>query len=381
MNPTRQCGKQTVVHPNRLAVLKQILIRALMMFCSISICTVAVTHAQSAPSKVPVNTTAQEPGSPRCVKLTLAVALAQGQAANSQISGELCLPLSGQADVVQVAVHGATYDHRYWNWPQQPLVYSYASFMTRAGYAVFEYDRIGDGLSSHPSSTDISVTEGAYVAHQVVQALRSGQLGGYTFKRVLAVGHSLGSYITIQEAGTYKDVDALIVTGIAHAFNAGALPTLGADLYPAQLDPAFSDLGLDAGYLTTVPNTRGLLFYNKATADPAVIAYDESTKQTTTATELAVLEEPSAASPYAYASQIQVPVLLVDGQTDLAFCQGSSICSNAATLKAAEDPFYSPAAKLQTFVVPFTGHDINLHVTAPVWYGVALGWAISTVGL
>jgi len=80
---------------------------------------------------------------------------------------------------------------------------------------VFDYDRIGNGQSSHPSSTEISVASDAFVAHQVVQALRSGRIGGTAFQRVVLIGHSLGSFTSWQEAGEYHDVDGVILTGIA----------------------------------------------------------------------------------------------------------------------------------------------------------------------
>lgn len=381
MMQTPQCREEVLSGASVLATLARIQKRMLMTLLSVILCIAGTSYAQNTLTTAPANVPANGLGAPHCVSVTLAVALEPGQAANYQISGELCLPASGQADVVQVTVHGATYDHRYWNWPLQSLVYSYAGYMTRAGYAVFDYDRIGNGFSSHPDSTDVSVTSDSYVAHEVVGALRSGQLDGYTFKRVVMVGHSLGSYITIQEAATYRDIDALILTGIGHDVNPNALSLGVSDFYPAALDPEFSNLRLDAGYLTTLPNKRAALFYNTTTAEPAVIAYDESIKQTVTTPELAALEASGSESPYAYARQIQVPVLLVDGQTDLFFCQGDSTCSSAASLKTAENPFYSPAAKLQTFVVPVTGHDLNLHVTAPEWFGVALRWAVDTVGL
>ena len=33
------------------------------------------------------------------------------------------------------------------------------------------------------------------------------------------MGHSLGSLVTMTEAGLYKDADAIITTGIAHSLN------------------------------------------------------------------------------------------------------------------------------------------------------------------
>jgi hypothetical protein len=41
----------------------------------------------------------------------------------------------------------------------------------------------------------------------------------------------------------------------------------------------------DPGYLTTVPGTRGAAFYDTASADPDVIAYDEAHKDVMAADE------------------------------------------------------------------------------------------------
>src|SRR5688572_30365472 len=45
---------------------------------------------------------------------------------------------------LQVAVHGATYDHAYWDFPSvNGENYSYARYMANRGYAVLALDQIG----------------------------------------------------------------------------------------------------------------------------------------------------------------------------------------------------------------------------------------------
>ena len=322
---------------------------------------------------------------PQCTPATLNVALTEGGPQSSTIVGELCLPLHRSPTAVHLTLHGATYDHTYWNWPFQPSVYSYAKALTADGYAVFNYDRIGYGQSSHPPSTEISVASDAFVAHQVVQALRSGRIGGTSFQRVVLVGHSLGSFTAWQEAGEYQDVDGVILTAIAHSYNATGLQRALSDVYPAIDDPRFANSGLDGGYLTTIPGTRGALFYDVMTADLAVIAMDEATKQTTAATELEGTLAVGPGSPLSFASNINVPVLLIDGQKDLLFCtaqgsEGGADCTSAATLAASESPFYSPKACLRTAVIPGTAHDVNLHRTAPLTHLLVALWSDAFVG-
>lgn len=98
----------------------------------------------------------------------------------------------------------------------------------------------------------------------------------------MLAGHSLGSIIGVQQAATYHDVDGLVVTGFLHTYGPG-IAVLLANLYPSALDPRFATLGLDLGYLTTKPGTRGPTFYYLPNADPAVIALDEQTKELGTA--------------------------------------------------------------------------------------------------
>jgi hypothetical protein len=76
---------------------------------------------------------------------------------------------------------------------------------------------------------------------------------------------------------------------------------------------------------------------------------------------------------------IGVPVLEVDGAHDAAFCAqggGGSLtdCQSGATLHASEAPFFSPAAHLQTTVIPDAGHDLDLQRNASVFFARALRW-------
>lgn len=321
----------------------------------------------------------------RCIDVVLPVAVTEGSAATNNVAGHLCLPLDDAATTVHLVIHGATYNHSYWNWPYKSALYSYSMALTAAGYAVFDYDRLGSGQSSHPVSTQLSIASDAYVAHQLVQALRKGGVGGVAFDRVVLAGHSLGSYIAWEEAGKYQDVDGVILTGIAHASNTLGKQQALADIYPAISDPRFADWKLDPGYLTTRPSTRAALFYDTATAEPKLIAFDEATKDLTTGTELADMLASGPDAPANFVLAIRVPVLLIDGQDDDLFCTPPGMpngtdCTSSATLAAAEKPFYNPAANLQAVVIPDTGHDLNLHLSAPLTYSVVRLWSDSFIG-
>jgi pimeloyl-ACP methyl ester carboxylesterase len=138
-----------------------------------------------------------------CRESRLAVALAEGQPANYEIFGQLCYKPHNK-NIVHVLLSGATAGRLYWDFPLSPQKYSYVQKITQAGYATFNFDRIGIGQSDHPPADQVTIQSNAFVARQIIQALRDGRLG--TFSKIILVGHSLGSGIAIAEASQYGGV-------------------------------------------------------------------------------------------------------------------------------------------------------------------------------
>jgi hypothetical protein len=65
----------------------------------------------------------------------------------------------------------------------------------------------------------------------------------------------------------------------------------------------------------------------------------------------------------------------VIGQEDNVFCQTDAVdCSSVQSVQQEESPYYLPQAQLQVAVIPATGHDLNLHYTAPLFYITAVAW-------
>jgi hypothetical protein len=62
----------------------------------------------------------------------------------------LTVPEHMVRDELQILVHGATYDHRYWDWPLDPEQYSYVEWATERGYATLAIDRVGCGAGQLP---------------------------------------------------------------------------------------------------------------------------------------------------------------------------------------------------------------------------------------
>lgn len=305
-----------------------------------------------------------------CQNVTLPVAYASGQAANKSVGGTLCVPTTWASGTHQVdlLVHGATYDRRYWDWPVNSALYSYVDDTLGSGRATFAYDRIGAGTSTTPLSAQVTMAADAYVMHQVVQYLRSAP-NSYTI--VNAIGHSFGSMVAMHEEATYHDVTRLILTGALHAVGSGFI-TDPAFVYPAMLDAQFAGL-LDPGYATTIPNQRGALFYN-STVDPAVLAYDEAHKDKASivhfADGMAAIQTPALLN---LSQNITAPVLTVVGDQDILFC-GLLLTCTQPNVAANEAPYYTNAASLTAAVTANTAHDLALHPTAPTTFATIDNW-------
>jgi pimeloyl-ACP methyl ester carboxylesterase len=313
--------------------------------------------------------------SPQCQAVRLPVALATGQPAEYTIAGTLCVPTRWAPGprTLDVLTPGGTYNSKYWDWSyDDPSQYSFVRKDVNTGRATFDYDRIGTGDSSHPLPALVTIPAEAYVLHKIVQWAH------WLFPKVNTIGHSYGSMVTVEEAGVYRDVDGVVITGMLHLPNVGTgLAGAVASLYPANLDPAFKGRGFDPGYLTTRPGTRGDLFYNRATADASVIAHDEAHKDVVAEGAVASLATTySLPAPLNASSRITAPVLLVVGTRDGAFCAvpDGLYCANGTALRAFEAPYYLGASSLNAEVVPGSGHDLTLHRTANVNFDIIHRW-------
>jgi pimeloyl-ACP methyl ester carboxylesterase len=343
------------------------------VFRSIPRLTLGVLCALALTVLIPAGAWAEE-GGLRCEELSFDVNLAPGDATVYNVFGVLCSRGSIHGKTIQIALHGATYSHLYWDWPYQPETYSYVRRATAAGYAVLNLDRIGIGRSDHPPAEAVTIESNAYVVHQIVQALRGGSLVVPSFgliraDRVVLVGHSLGSAISIQEAATYGDVDGIVLTGVSHTVTP-ALGEIIAVLYPANQDPLFAGRDIPDGYLTTLPGTRSV-FYHVPAADPEVLAVDEQTKETFTTAELE-----TALPSLALSAGVHVPVLVLIGDLDRSFCAEPG-CTDTLT---AELAFYPPDACPEAVAIAGAGHDLNLQLQAPITYDTILEWVDRRVG-
>ncbi len=133
---------------------------------------------------------------------------------------------------------------------------------------------------------------------------------------------------------------------------------------------------MDAGYLTTIPGDRAADFYS-ASADPAVISYDEAHKDVVAVTDLATLATTWALPPGQNISDsITAPVLVLIGEQDAIFCTDPPVldCGQPPQLLATEAPYFAGAASLTVDSIAGTGHDVALHPTADQSFSVITDW-------
>ncbi|MGW0178858.1 alpha/beta fold hydrolase [Nocardia sp. NPDC003345] len=284
----------------------------------------------------------------------------------------LCTPAGPATGKVMVLMPGSNYNHTYWDFPHAPETYNFRRAMNAAGFATLVVDRAG--TSTRPASTGVTATADAQALHELVGALRAGYGGAEPFGTVVTGGHSLSSGVAVLEATTHHDVDGVLLTGYSHSLNVPGALGIIATYQPAEQDAAFTGRGYDTGYLTTRPGTRERSFHAPETSDPAVVAVDEATKDVFSAAEY---PDGLTSTLPPMSTEITVPVLVVNGSADV-LC--SSACADTATLQAAETPHFAPGARLRTFVLPGSGHSVNLARNTAEYQAAVRDWMDSIPG-
>jgi len=317
--------------------------------------------------------TAAEMTGANCQRQVIPVTLSPGGWFRFDVVGQLCSMGPPDGQVLQVLVSGAGYGTVYWDFPYQPDTYSYTRAALRAGYATFNFYRLGMGESDHPPGLLLNVDNQAYVLGQIITALRAA----HDFSAVVTVGHSFGSVIAIAHALRQPEqVAGIVLTGFAHNTNPGFITAMRTGVDLAAIKGPFAGRIVDPTYLVSRADTRGATFYTRSNADPAVIETDERNRQTT-----AIAEVISASKYFGPQTRdLRVPVFLLLGEDDFVVCGGELDCRDHAATIAHEQTYFSPATCLEMVVLDDTGHDSALHLNAPQSFALMLDWVTRRVG-
>ncbi|MCM6774441.1 alpha/beta hydrolase [Nocardia sp. CDC159] len=316
-----------------------------------------------------VGATRADPGAAVCSPMMVAVT-------GGHVSATLCAP-TAPTDTVVLLQPGASGSQWYWNatGPDVAEYYSFTRAMNAAGFATMVIDRLGTGNSTRPPSWTLTASTAAQNILEVADDLRQGHLGASPYRKVVVGGVSLSAGTALMAAATdtAKRIDGLLLTGFSHSPSYPDAIAIAADSFrPAALVDSARFAGYDLGYLTTTPGSRAKAFF-AADTDPAVLAGDEENKDVFSPTEF-VTAMTSTVLPMA--ERVHVPVLVANGAQDR-LC--AAVCASSDILHAAEAPWYQPESQLQTFVLPDSGHAINLARTTAAYQAAVRDWITSVV--
>lgn len=284
----------------------------------------------------------ETPNDIKVERVSFPVTLADGSPA--EVAGYLYYKGSFRNRTLLLALHGATYNHKYWDVPNiNGHEYSFARYMAERKYAVLAIDQLGTGESSKPADGDLlTLHQTGSAIHQVISHLRAGSGGvGYAFEQVVTVGHSLGAINAIYAQGTYHDADAVVSTGMGHV--------------PHELPVPVEMIGemLQHEYAVAPGEARAPLFFYAAGADPDVIAYDrdvlaDQLPRGQLVTGILAGFDPAATR----VGEVTGPVLVQLGEFDLLY---------PTSYADGEASFFTGASGVTVQSLPGVGHNFNMH--------------------
>lgn len=231
-----------------------------------------------------------------------------------------------------VMIHGASDTHTVYDFAPG---FRAAPELAALGLPVLALDRVGYGASSHPSGDTLDFAASASHLHQVIQAVRAGGLG-FVPQSVILVGPSAGADIAIVEAGTYHDVDGVIL-----------------GFHTSQLQPALFQVDVGAwfaqgDYFDFGVAFRTQFFYAPPFALQPIIDLDNATRSLVPRAEIqSALGNLSAP----FISQITAPVLLLQADRDALF------------IPVDDTALFTGSPDVSFKLLRFTGHKAFQHVT------------------
>ncbi len=187
---------------------------------------------------------------------------------------------------------------RYWDVEINPEEYSYLNAAINEGYSVLTWDRIGTGKSEKPDAYDIvQLSTETEILAGLTRLARSGKLissskvlhaisseaAVHDFRpsKVVHVGHSFGSLLTISMLATYGNLsDGAILTGFVITSQSGKVDVAHFDHdFAREQDPVrFGDYPSGYFVLTTESDLQKL-YFRKGGFEPELLTYTNTIKQ------------------------------------------------------------------------------------------------------
>lgn len=383
------------MHSSRFFTAAAVILSSKLALASLSCKNVTIPVTISA-------TNVQLPSTLSLANLTTYLSLTAQELTNVAISGtyningRYCEPsvqIAGRNTTLQFLNHGLAQTLHYWSGQDFPDAYhgsnySWVAYAAAQGYPTLAIDRLGNGLSDHPSPISVvQLPAQVEVAHQVIKSINAGILGS-KFTEVVYVGHSFGSIVGhVLNAKYPSDVSRTILTGWSNEVDQSGLGVAVSDQFEpaASVQPArFGNLPV--GYLeTTNQNGSGsLVFYDANTAlagvyyDAGLAAVDYQVRGTQTLGEIITL----ALFANTTASSYKGNVLVQTGDDDAFFCGdgfGNGDCGEgSSSIPALSQVLYPVAASYQYFIPLHTGHETVFHYTQQQSFANAHAWLAAT---
>ncbi|CAI6332917.1 unnamed protein product [Periconia digitata] len=292
-----------------------------------------------------------------------------------ELSGTFCEPVVKNGDkhhTVLLATHGGGYDRRYWASSFRPDEYNFVQFALECGYSVFYYDRLGTGKSQIVSGYDVQSGNHIELLAKIAQGLRKGKYAtGKAAKKIVLVGHSLGSIFSFGAVTKYPEIaEGLVLTGaslpnstdVANKFR-GLNPTYQNTLLASSVDPPYDR---DSAYVSMgdIYAHAGSFFHEPF--DIPTIEYAQSITQPTSLLEMLSSGRVSNA-PVSYNGS----VMITTGEWDMLACGGH--CQERFDYGTQNSTFGNARVR-KTYIHPGAGHGVNFARGARVFYGEIMGF-------
>jgi pimeloyl-ACP methyl ester carboxylesterase len=279
------------------------------------------------------------------------------------VKGHLTVPEGATPSAVVLDLHGLGYGEFFWDFQSVPD-YDWAAGLADRGIASVSVDRLGYGASGHPPGNQSCMGGQADVAHQIVQALKSGSYtmdGGpaVPFGRVVLAGHSAGGGISQVEAYSFHDVDGLMVFSWADSDQSPqvlrAFAQTGGVCLSGGKPPGYAPLGQSDDQF------KALMFHR---ADPAVESAATAMRTPDPCGDDASIPAEIFVD-HMQVPSIKLPVLIVIGADDAIFPPPALDHQRA---------LYTGTSDVTAVSVPDTGHAVTLELSAPSTRDTVAAW-------